>query len=230
MKPRTDYSAIAPRYDGDRAMYTVDADPEVAAHGGTLVDVGCGTGTWLAAQRLPRSIGVDPSAAMLRHVVGAAVVGRAEALPLATACASWVESRFCFHHFDDERAFLGEAHRVLAAGGVLRLVNVMPLEDPGFALYDFFPEARVVDERRWPRGEELVAWMAAAGFGDVTCTVESSTNPVAADEYLAILRSRTISQLALIDDDAFERGVARVAEMEGTIIDSAAVWTFRARR
>jgi SAM-dependent methyltransferase len=230
VKPRTDYSAIAARYDGDRAMYTVGADPEVVAHGGTLVDVGCGTGTWLAAQRVPRAIGIDPSAAMLRHVVGLAVVGRAEALPLATASASWVESRYCFHHFDDERAFFREAHRVLADGGVLRLVNVMPLEDPDFTLYDFFPEARAVDERRWRRSDELVAWMKAEGFVDVTYSVASTTTRVAVDDYVAILRSRTISQLALIDDDAFARGVGRLAEMEGTITDSATVWTFRARR
>jgi SAM-dependent methyltransferase len=230
VKPRTDYSNIAPRYDRDRNVYAVEADPEVSAHGGTLVDVGCGTGRWLAAQDVPVAIGVDPSAAMLRNVAAPAVLGRAEALPLATACASWIESRFCFHHFDDERAFLGEAHRVLRGGGVLRLVNVMPLEDPAFVLYELFPETRAVDKRRWPRAEQLEAWMSGAGFGDITCETEPTTTRLPVEDYVEILRSRTISQLALIDDTAFARGLARAAELQGAVAESGAVWSFRGRR
>src|SRR5687768_3839198 len=72
---RTDYERLADRYDEDRAGWSIPRDDvvdEMLASGPVRVlDLGCGTGRWLAAQREAFGdadvawVGADPSAAML---------------------------------------------------------------------------------------------------------------------------------------------------------------------
>ena len=71
--------------------------------------------------------------AHLREAVPAAaltfVVAAAEALPFDDGAFEVVSCRIAAHHFGDPRAFLAEARRVLAPGGVLLLVDNVAPED-----------------------------------------------------------------------------------------------------
>src|SRR5689334_3639292 len=108
MPMNVDYAEIAPRYDRNEIRNRIPPDPLIASLPGSaprVLDVGCGTGTYLAAQAMhfpDRAIawhGVDPSDAMLgiarAKAHGAALVcGRAEALPYSDAEFDAVTTRF----------------------------------------------------------------------------------------------------------------------------------------
>lgn len=139
-----DRVAIAHRYDQIAADYAtrLGDDPrpgsgdrafvEVAlasAHGdGPVLDLGCGPGqiAAIAAASGMRAVGADISAAMLaiaRHRVreGAFLAAEAWALPMRAASCRAVAAFYCLHHVPRTRIglVLGEARRVLPAGGTL---------------------------------------------------------------------------------------------------------------
>lgn len=108
----------------------VEADPEA------VLDVGCGTGQLLRglSQRRAgrtRVVGVDPAPSMLetaRVTEGAGGIAlclaTAERLPFLEAAFDLVLTTTSFDHWADQRAGLGECHRVLRPGGHLLLADV----------------------------------------------------------------------------------------------------------
>lgn len=106
-----------------------------------MVDVGCGPGTAVreAAGRGAVATGVDPQPGMLTVARWISVrrqaqrvtwlPGSAEALPLPDAAATVVWSISSCHHWQDARAALREAHRVLAPGGRLLIAERLLLKD-----------------------------------------------------------------------------------------------------
>jgi len=135
-----------------------------------VVDVGCGPGTAvrLAARRAATATGIDPDPAMLRFARWSTAIprppniswleGRAEKLPLADGQATVVWAISSAHHWDDRRAGIGEARRVLAPGG--RLVLAERLAKPaarGHAAHGLTRD----------QAEELTRQLTAAGFGQV---------------------------------------------------------------
>lgn len=104
--------------------------------GGTVVDIGAGSGRLIAeiAQRRPglEVVGVEPSADMLararRRTAGLAnarvVLSPAEAIPLDDESADVVVSTLSSHHWADAATALAEQTRVLRPGGLLWLVDL----------------------------------------------------------------------------------------------------------
>ena len=109
MRP-TDYERVARVYDDNPARLYQPADEVLAALGESVsvLDIGCGTGNWLAAQaaafeaRAIRWHGLDPSPAMLQRAqtkMPAAVRlsrGSASTLPYRDAAFDYVYSSFPF--------------------------------------------------------------------------------------------------------------------------------------
>ena len=107
---------------------------ETTRQGGPLLDLGCGAGTLLAAaaRRGVAGIGIDVSLEWLvvaqrliaenggRPVLAAAM---AEALPLPDRAVGAVISLDVIEHVVDQRQFLREIDRVMAAGGVCALAT-----------------------------------------------------------------------------------------------------------
>ena len=106
--------------------------------GATVLEIGCGTGNalLLAARVVPGAtvIGLDPDrralAAAARKARRAKLTvrldhGYADRLPYADGSVDRVLSAFMLHHLptDEQHAALREAHRVLAPGGRLHLVD-----------------------------------------------------------------------------------------------------------
>jgi ubiquinone/menaquinone biosynthesis C-methylase UbiE len=149
------------------------------ANGGTIVDVGCGTGTLAIALAAggAQVIGVDPDAevlALARAKPGAHAVqwreGSATALPLADASADRVVMSLMLHHLAPEarRDALAQARRVLRPGGRLHVADWGrprgALPKAGAQLLARIDDAESLREHLDGRLAELVA---AAGLEDV---------------------------------------------------------------
>lgn len=223
---RTDYEHLADRYDEDRARWSFPRDDLVERLLGAraavrVVDLGCGTGRWLAAQRellggLPvELLGVDPSAAMLgrARAKGLTSLARASAedLPLADASIDYVVCSYAFHHFGDKDRALDEMSRVLSIGGVLRINNFEPTSAKGGWLYEFFPATMAIDAARfWP--PERIADALEHRHLSIDVHIEAGTEQMPAAEVLTDALRRVVSQLALLDDEQYRRGLARLRQ------------------
>ncbi len=232
MDRRVDYDKIAAtyerRYDENEYSGTEHAllrfvgdAPDVR-----VLEVGCGTGHWLAllSRRGIRVAGLDASAQMLAgarsHAPDAALAqGRAEHLPWRDASFHRVVCINALHHFGDMPAFLQEARRVLRPGGAVMTVGLDPHTGVDqWCIYDYFEGTLEIDKRRYPPAERIRQWMSAAGFVEcATAQVEHLRIRLLAREALdqGRLDKGVTSQLAVLTDEEYRRGIDRIrAEIE----------------
>jgi ubiquinone/menaquinone biosynthesis C-methylase UbiE len=245
VEERTDYEALAPRYDEDRARWSFPPDDVVAgllaspALGTALrvVDLGCGTGRWLEAQRAAYAgaptvewVGVDPSAAMLEEAAAKRLANlvraRAEDLPLEEGSVHYVASSYAFHHFADKDRALDEVTRILVADGAFRINNIEPAAAEDWWVYRYFPEAAEIDAARFWPVDRIADGLRARGFR-VEIDLDGGPREIPAAEARADAERRVVSQLALLDDGAYERGLARLREVAAD--PHASVTTTRSR-
>lgn len=216
---KVDYANVADRYDKNLIRHGIDRDPVIDTLAGVprVLDLGCGTGLYLVAQRRHfalRSVewhGLDPSEAMLRVAAGKGLdarfmLGCAENLPFPAAHFDYVVTRFTFHHFGDKRAALDEIARVLRPGGVLKIENFAPELSPDWWIFRYFPAAVGIDRRRfWPI-TGIDRELRARGFAVTVETRAAGLLPI--DKILTEARNRDASQLILLDDAAYASGLA----------------------
>lgn len=150
-----------------------------------LLDIGCGTGTWLAmieGSALPTEnlVGLDYSLAMCQvardkslaiGVGGPAILnGDSEHLPFADASFDIVTCSHSFHHYPHQADVVREMRRVLRPGGRLLLIDGFRDNVIGWVLYDVFitraestPQAKVFHVP-WSL---MRKYFLDAGFSDV---------------------------------------------------------------
>jgi ubiquinone/menaquinone biosynthesis C-methylase UbiE len=230
----TDYDRIADRFDTRYRLYAYDGVREtllnfLGPQASAVLEVGCGTGHWLAAvdARLQpsrsetRSIfaGVDPSAPMLARARGAApnarlVRARAEALPWRDATFDRIFCVNAVHHVADRNRFFAEARRVLKPGGGLLTIGKDPHTDRDeWWVYDYFEETRAIDRERFARVRTLRGEMALAGFAWTESMEADHIELVqSAAEALAngVVDASFTSQLTVLSDQEFSRGSERL--------------------
>jgi ubiquinone/menaquinone biosynthesis C-methylase UbiE len=225
-----DSTAVPELYHRSRALTSTDVDRWVSlvqevfprAGSGLLIDLGCGTGRFTAplAERLGVSvIGVDPSQKMLQeaahHICSPHIAyreGSAEAIPLGVSVAALIFMSNAIHHVASLDQALREMRRVLQPQGIVFVRNYS-LENLASLYYlQFFPEAMQISRTMlWPRST-LVAHFTARGFAHLTeGTMQQEASPEV-EAYLRKIESRVYSDLALISDEAFGRGIVRMKE------------------
>ena len=124
---RDGWNRAAEAYEAAFATATKQFIPALldgVGSGATLLDIACGPGfvTQAVTDRGAAATGLDFSPAMLavareRHPGPRFDWGDAEALPYPDGSFAWVVSNFGIHHVPRPALALGEAHRVLRAGG-----------------------------------------------------------------------------------------------------------------
>ena len=221
------YEQAAARYDEDRERFSIPRDhlieQQLASHPRLCVlDLGCGTGRWLAAQRscfghAPVAwLGADPSAAMLAEAraKGLTDLARAQAedLPFAGGTIDYLLSSYCFHHFGDKDRALDEIVRVLAPGGLFRMANIEPTGADGWWIYELFPETVAIDAARFWIPSRIAEGLEARGL-TVELRLDVGQEEIPAADALADAERRVVSELALLDDGAHERGLARLRQI-----------------
>jgi ubiquinone/menaquinone biosynthesis C-methylase UbiE len=226
MQPTIDYDTIADGYDRrylqndysgvESALTTfVGASPDVR-----VLEVGCGTGHWLGllGQKGLSVAGVDASRRMLLQACPPArrrlVRGRSERLPWTSGSFDRVFCVNALHHFQDKRAFLDEAMRVLRPGGRMMTIGLDPHTGiDQWYVYDYFDEVREIDRHRYPATRQIREWMRAAGSIDCE-TREVQHLPARLTARTAIEQGRlnrtAASQLSILTDEQYNRGIDRI--------------------
>ena len=224
---RVDYDAVAQVYDRgpyrdkpfDPVLQTFlsERSLDLRVH---VLDVACGTGTQLAANRRERPglacVGVDISREMLRIARRRDpdilwVRAHAAALPFPGESFDYVSNQFALHHILSKREFLSEAARVLRQGGRLTLRNLDPWSMKGWILYRYFPATLERDLQDFMALEEIAEVLGSAGLSNITVARRHQPDPVRLGEFARDVRSRCDrSQLIALSEAGYEEGLARV--------------------
>ena len=227
MQP-VNYDVVASAYDRRYERNQYDGVRDVlhrfvaGAQSGVVVEIGCGTGHWLAdlsSRGFSRLFGVDRSWRMLelaRVSAPNARLIRGVANPLPWIDQS-VDRLFCvnaLHHFAEQQAFLRECRRVLRPGGGLLTVGLDPhTGDDRWWVYDYFPTALSADRLRYPSTASLREWLGRVGFEHPATEVAetfSAEMPFGLAWQQGLVDRRATSQLMVISDSDYENGVARL--------------------
>ncbi len=232
MPDRVDYDLIAPTYD---RRYEANRLEGVAGalrglvgdlNAQRILEAGCGTGRWLRelSPAVRQAVGLDLSGGMLQqagrqlHPAPGSTIdlvcGEAAWMPFADAAFDLVFCVNALHHFAEPAHFVAESRRLLRPGGALAVVGMDPHRNQDiWYLYDYFPGTRETDLRRFPSGETIAGWMAAAGLSPFEQrVVERIEDTVIGREVLRdpFLQKEGTSQLALLDGVAYDAGIARI--------------------
>ncbi len=200
--------------------------------GRSVLDVGCGTGRFVAAlaeRYRARPAGVDPSAAMLevaRRTVPAGlelVLGTAEELPFADDSFEAVTMVLVVHHVDRARAF-PEVRRVLAPRG--RFVIATRSHD--LLAHDWvsplLPSYAEIAQARYPHPERLLDELAEAGFSRCRTARLDQRRRFSKAEAVAKLRGRYSSFLDLLPPGELEAGIERAERELPDVVEYTLDW------
>ncbi len=186
-----------------------------------VLEVGCGTGQWLALLQggRRRAYGVDLSRRMLEkartRAAGLSLVrGHANHLPFADGSFDLMFCVHALHHFDDARQFVQAAYRLLRPGGALAVIGMNPHAGcDRWYIYDYFPGTRETDVGRYPSPGAIMDWMIGAGFDTAGWRVAARIMDTRSGRAVLddpILHKNGTSQLTLLSDDGYAAGMARI--------------------
>jgi ubiquinone/menaquinone biosynthesis C-methylase UbiE len=231
---RVNRDEIAHLYDA-QPFRARTADPELlafaeqrAAAGLAILDIGCGTGNQLIANRValphPWYVGLDRSFGMLRqarrkapHIAWVRADGAG--LPFPGRSFDFVCCQFAFHHINDKTGMLHAVFRVLRPGGRFVMRNLCPQESGNWLCYRYFPEAQHADLRDFWPPDAILEKMDAAGFVSIATAYEHRRFEQDLKAWLERARRRdTCSQLHAISDGAYAAGIRH---LEADIADPA---------
>lgn len=223
-----DYDRVASEYDqryptsqySERGQALLGLARQLNAR--RVLEAGCGTGFWLSLLHTValEPHGLDFSAGMLQQARKRPAPlrlarGSATGLPYENNTFDLVYCVDAVHHFGDSLAFIREAHRSLHPGGALAIIGHDPHGGENhWYVYDHFENVRATDLARYPSGQSLTDEMRAAGFQAVTTqTVEHIVHSFTGREVFddPYLKHSASSQLALLDEDAYQRGLNNIA-------------------
>ena len=136
----------------------------------TVLDVGCGSGRYLAVLVETRHrgllVGVDTSKGMLAVIPPPArkIVGDAQALPVGDSVADLTLAMHMLYHVADKRVAVGELRRVTRQGG--RLMVALPDRESLIELH------KLIDDCARRAGAQISPHDPGIGLGEATVLLE----------------------------------------------------------
>ena len=104
--------------------------------------------------------------------------------------------------------------------------NIEPAAAGGWWLYEFFPEAIEIDAARFWSADRIAEALSARGL-NADVDLDAGPQEIQATEAVAEAERRVVSQLALLDDAAYLRGLAHL--QDAAAVPGATVTTTRSR-
>lgn len=196
-----------------------------------VVEIGSGTGHWLALLRATDRalVGVDLSQRMLqvaqaRLTGGWLVRARAEELPIQSKSVDRIFCINALHHFSDVPAFFSEVRRVLRQHGGLLVVGLDPHNGRDrWWIYDCFPNALIVDRRRYLPTATIRELMNRCGLSRSE-SHEVQHRPaqltVSEAERRGFLNRTSTSQLMTISQAEYDEGIKRLKDDPARVLES----------
>jgi ubiquinone/menaquinone biosynthesis C-methylase UbiE len=197
--------------------------------GRRVLEIGCGTGRFLAALAgRAKAWGVDPSPEMLEvargRVHGAGLkLGSAEELPFKDGWFERAAMWLVVHLVDRPQAF-AEARRVLVPGGSLTIASFDPSYFDDFWLNDYFPSMKEADLERFPSAGDLESELPAAGFEAPRFVRLSRRGRLSREKALDRIRGKHIGTFDLIADAEYAAGLERAGRELPEHIDYCVEW------
>jgi SAM-dependent methyltransferase len=197
--------------------------------GRRVLEVGCGTGRFLAALAgRSKAWGVDPSPQMLEvargRVRGAGLkLGSAEELPFKDGWFERTAMWLVVHLVDRPRAF-AEFHRVLDSDGRLVIATFDPSYFDDFWLNHYFPSMKEADLVRFPAAGDLGAELPAAGFEAPRFFRLSQRGRLAREHALERIRGKHIGTFDLISEAEYTTGLERAERELPEHVDYSVEW------
>jgi ubiquinone/menaquinone biosynthesis C-methylase UbiE len=194
------YDQIGKGYNSTR-----QADPYIADRlcdllqpheGGIYLEIGCGTGNYLAALSAKgySFYGVDPSETMLetaRNTYPAErfILATADSMPLPDANFDGAIAILTLHHWANLEDGLAGVARVLKPGANWAIFSFAPEQMKGYWLHHYFPEMIERCMSLIPSLYEMKAMLIHAGFGHIG-TEKYFIRPEHIDHFLYSHKSR----------------------------------------
>ncbi|MEM3852072.1 MAG: methyltransferase domain-containing protein [Methanomassiliicoccales archaeon] len=185
--------------------------------GDTLLDAGCGTGTYTSyfARSGICTIGTDISNEMLLQAVakkGDCQYARADAslLPFRDESFQAVTAIMMIHHLSSEmrRRFFSEAMRVLKNGGRISLITEGHM-DLRQSLWCLFPRVMDIDMQRFPSTKTVVTETMKAGFNPVKSErITGKFGKIDLKEVISRAAKKHLSTFHLMSEEEFASGLS----------------------
>jgi len=197
----------------------------------TILEVGCGTGFWLAGLQIttlepaePKFFGLDLSRGMLqqariRNANAGLIQGRAESLPLEEESFDLIYCVHALHHFTRQQEFVAGCLRWLKPGGMLAIIGSDPHPQSPYHqrgewyVYKYFEGVQETDLARFPSWGQVTSWMIGAGY----TRIEWRPIEVLHDSWQGVqvftdpfLDKKATSQLAILSEADYQAGLNRM--------------------
>ena len=225
---KTDYSKVAKLYDQNKGRVDFPKDLDIEKlleqkESITVLDLACGTGNYLLGQQSHyegkniKWIGVDLSLDMLniaksKNLTAEFINSDAESYNLPEESVDLIVCNFAFHHFENKQKCLAKMFATLKKGGILRFRNIEPECMKEWWVYKYCPETYYEDMFRfWPK-DLMMHEIKKAQFSNITVKREYYEKSKPISELVENYKRRDTSQLSMIDDEDYKRGLNRVMQ------------------
>lgn len=225
---KTDYAKVSKVYDKNKGRIDFPRDEEIeklleTKESITVLDLACGTGNYLLGQQQHyegkniRWIGIDLSPEMLdiaksKNLSAEFINANAESFNLEEESVDLIVCNFAFHHFENKQKCLEKIYATLKKGGVLRFRNVEPECMKDWWVYKYCPETFFEDKFRFWQKNLMIYELKKNHFANISAKLEYYEKYKPINELVENYKRRDSSQLAMIDDESYNKGLQRVMQ------------------